>query len=247
MKPNRLARAIFATALIFAGGGAQAAGFQFLDAPACPGGAEIKGGVWTPCAAPPGVVTVGPFELPATQNCPIPGENLPLVILSHGRGGTFLGHHDPAETLADAGFVVVAINHPGDNALDLSRFNESSIYVSRPNDIRRTLDFVLDQSPLKASIDPHAIGFFGFSRGGYSGLVLAGATPDWRASKELCAASPAEPLCAAIGGPPSLPASREPRRSPSFHPAATARATGAKRGLRSYFAPREANGLHNPG
>jgi predicted dienelactone hydrolase len=129
----------------------------------------------------PGVVTVGPFELPATQNCPIRGENLPLVIMPHGRGGSFLGNHDLAETLADAGFVAVAINHPGDNALDLSNFNEPSIYVSRPNDIRRTLDFVLDQSPPRASIDPHAIGFFGFSRGGYTGLVLAGATPDWRA------------------------------------------------------------------
>ena len=177
MKPNRLARAIFATALICAGGGAHAAGFQFLDVPAGAGGVAIKGGVWTPCAAAPSVVTVGPFELPATKNCPIRGENLPLVIISHGRGGAFLGHHDLAETLADAGFIVVAINHPGDNALDLSSFNEPSIYVSRPTDIRRTLDFVLDQSPLRASIDPHAIGFFGFSRGGYTGLVLAGARP----------------------------------------------------------------------
>jgi hypothetical protein len=34
MKPKRLAGAIIATALICAGGGAQAAGFQFLDVPA---------------------------------------------------------------------------------------------------------------------------------------------------------------------------------------------------------------------
>lgn len=181
MRPSRLAGAILAAALICAAGGTQAAGFQFLDVPAGGDGAEIRGGVWSPCEATPGVVTVGPFELPATQNCPIRGENLPLVIMPHGRGGSFLGNHDLAETLADAGFVVVAINHPGDNALDLSNFNEPSIYVSRPNDIRRALDFVLDQSPLRASIDPHAIGFFGFSRGGYTGLVLAGATPDWRA------------------------------------------------------------------
>ena len=211
MKPNRLAAAMFATALMCASGGAQAAGFQFLDVPAGGGGAEIRGGVWSPCEAAPGVVTVGSFELPVTQNCPIRGENLPLVIISHGYRGTFVGHHDLAEALADAGFVVVAINHPGDNARDLSNSNEPSIFVSRPNDIRRTLDFVLDQSPLKASIDPHAIGFFGFSRGGYTGLVLAGATPDWRAAKERCAANPAEPICAAIGGAPSLAANREPR------------------------------------
>jgi|HubBroStandDraft_2_1064218.scaffolds.fasta_scaffold568413_1 predicted dienelactone hydrolase len=106
--------------------GTQAAGFQFLDVPAGGDGAEIRGGVWSLCEATPGVVMVGPFELPATQNCPIRGENLPLVIMPHGRGGSFLGNHDLAETLADAGFVVVAINHPGDNALDLSNFNSMS-------------------------------------------------------------------------------------------------------------------------
>ena len=211
MKPNRLAGGIIAASLSCAAGGVRAAGFRFLDVPAAGGGAEMKGGVWTPCEAAPGVVTVGSFELPATQNCPIRGANLPLVIVSHGYGGSFVGHHDLAETLADAGFVVVAINHPGDNARDMSNSSQPSIFVSRPNDIRRTLDFVLDQSPLKASVDPHAIGFFGFSRGGYTGLVLAGAPPDWRASKEFCAAIPGAPLCSAIGGAPSLPANREPR------------------------------------
>ena len=153
MRPSRLAGAILAAALICAAGGTQAAGFQFLDVPAGGDGAEIRGGVWSPCEATPGVVTVGPFELPATQNCPIRGENLPLVIMPHGRGGSFLGNHDLAETLADAGFVAVAINHPGDNALDLSNFNEPSIYVSRPNDIRRTLDFVLDQREPAEGVD----------------------------------------------------------------------------------------------
>ena len=179
--------------------------------PADGAGPAIQGGAWSPCAEAPAIVTVGPYDLPATQNCPIQGTNRPLILMSHGRGGTFLGHHDLAETLADAGFIVVAINHPGDNALDLSAFNAPSVYTSRPQDIRRTLDFVLGQSRLAASIDPHAIGLFGFSRGGYTGLVLAGAVPDWRSAEALCAASPAEPMCAAIAGVPSPPANREPR------------------------------------
>ena len=210
MKFNRTAGAIFAAALMFSGG-AQAAGFQLLDIPPGGDGAELRGAVWSPCDAAPGVVTVGPFELPATPDCPIRGEHLPLGIISHGRGGTFLGHHDLAERLADEGFMVVAINHPGDNALDLSSFKQPSIYTSRPKDIRRTLDFMLGQSPLRASIDAHAIGLFGFSRGGYTGLVLAGATPDWGSKNELCAASPAEPMCTAIAGEPNPPANREPR------------------------------------
>lgn len=213
MKLCRRVGALVATVLTYIGS-AQAAGFQFLDIPATIGDPEIKGGVWTPCASPPGVLTVGPVELPATPNCPTHGQNLPLVIISHGYGGSFLGHHDLAEKLADAGFVVISINHPGDNALDLSKTGDPSIFVSRPNDIRRTLDFVLDRSPLRTVVDPQAIGFFGFSRGGYTGLVLAGATPDWRALKELCAGGPMSPLmCAALSEAPKLQANREPRIS----------------------------------
>jgi predicted dienelactone hydrolase len=212
MRLHQIAGAIFAVALISTSC-AQAAGFRFLDVPATGGDPEIKGGVWTPCGSAPGVLTVGPFELPATRNCPTLGKNLPLVIMSHGRGGSFLEHHDLAETLADAGFVVFAINHPGDNALDLSNSNSPSIFVSRPNDIRRALDFVLEHSPLEEFVDPQAIGFFGFSRGGYTGLVLAGATPDWRGSKDWCAANPTWFICMAIGHAPRLPPNHDPRIS----------------------------------
>ena len=43
---------------------------------------------------------------PGAKDCPV-------IVISHGSGGSFLGHHDTAETLADAGFVVAAISHPG--------------------------------------------------------------------------------------------------------------------------------------
>ena len=48
-------------------------------------------------------------------------DKLPLIVISHGQDGWFGGHHDTAEALADAGFVVAAINHPGDNALSATR------------------------------------------------------------------------------------------------------------------------------
>jgi hypothetical protein len=39
-------------------------------------------------------------------------------------------NHDTAEALADAGFVVAAINHPGDNGKDLSRRDDLSVFGS---------------------------------------------------------------------------------------------------------------------
>ncbi|MFP3747982.1 hypothetical protein SB816_33500, partial [Achromobacter sp. SIMBA_011] len=51
-------------------------------------------------------------------------------------------------------------------------------FFERPTDIKRLVDYMLGPSADAARIDPARIGFFGFSRGGYTGLVLAGGNPD---------------------------------------------------------------------
>ena len=93
--------------------------------------------------------------------------------------GWFGGHHDTAAALADAGFVVAAINHPGDNGKDSSRSRRPFRFVSRPADLVRLLDFLLKDWKDKAVVDPAKIGLFGFSKGGYTGLALIGAAPDF--------------------------------------------------------------------
>jgi len=69
------------------------------------------------------------------KDCPTSGDKLPLVVVSHGRGGSLIGHHDTAETLADAGFIIAAIDHPGDTVSDLSRSGDLPVMVERPTDI----------------------------------------------------------------------------------------------------------------
>jgi len=158
---------------------ARAAGFRFIDVPADAEGPALHGAMWSPCAQPAGEVDLGNVTLPSVKDCPIAGDKLPLVVISHGHGGSFAGHHDTAETLADAGFVVAAINHPGDTGSDMSRALDLSEFIERPTDIKRLIDFMLTASPAASKIDPHRIGFFGFSRGGYTGLVVIGADVDW--------------------------------------------------------------------
>jgi predicted dienelactone hydrolase len=126
------------------------------------------------------------FDLRGVKDCPVSGTKLPLVIFSHGRTGWFGAHHDTAEALADAGFVVAAINHPGDNGNDPSRKDDLSVYASRPVDMIRLLDFMLRDWKDKAVIDPARIGLFGFSKGGYTGFVLMGVTPDFNRIAEFC-------------------------------------------------------------
>ncbi len=148
---------------------------------------------------------MGPNVLSVAENCPVAGERLPLVVISHGHGGSFLGHHDTAEALADAGFVAVAINHPGDTTRDMSRADDPSVFVERPADIKRTIDFMLGTWSGSAKIDAGRVGFFGFSRGGYTGLVAIGANLSLGKVLTLCEGN-ASPICDQVrkGTPPQL-------------------------------------------
>jgi predicted dienelactone hydrolase len=101
---------------------AQAAGLRSIDVPADADGPALKGGMWYPCSEPPGEVILGGRTMPGAKDCPISGDKPALIVVSHGNGGSFVNFPDTAETLADAGFIVVAINHPGDNSGDARNF-----------------------------------------------------------------------------------------------------------------------------
>lgn len=191
---------------------AQAAGLRSLEIPADAEGPAIHGAIWSPCAEPNGRVHIDPVTLPGVKDCPLRGDKLPLVVISHGRGGNFAGHRDTAEALADAGFIVAAISHPGDNSFDLSRSDDLSAFVERPQDIKRLIDYMLGASPVSAAIDRERIGFFGFSRGGYTGLVLIGANPDWAKAATICQHTSGK-ACAQIMHKdyPALPLTHDPR------------------------------------
>ncbi|WP_279659957.1 hypothetical protein [Bradyrhizobium sp. SSUT112] len=101
---------------------AEAAGIQLLESDPA-----LSRAIWYPCAAEPTHVALGSlsigadFDRKGVKDCLATGAKLPLVMFSHGRGGWFGANHDTAEALADAGFVVAAINHPGDTFSDSSR------------------------------------------------------------------------------------------------------------------------------
>jgi predicted dienelactone hydrolase len=177
----------YAVILCCLGSPAWAAGIQLLDSDP-----TLAGAIWYPCTGEPQRVPLGGLtvqfidSLQGVKDCPVTGTKLPLVVISHGRGGWFGGHDDVVDALVDAGFVVAAINHPGDNGKDSSLRDSLTALASRPPDIIRLLDFMLKEWKDRASIDPAKIGFFGFSAGAYTGLVLAGGNPDFRRIGPLC-------------------------------------------------------------
>ena len=94
--------------------------------------------------------------------------------MSHGTGGSALGHVDLAIALAKAGFVVAAVEHNGDNYRDRSRSFARTNFVSRPHQISAAIDFLLNDWRHKGVIDPARIGMFGHSAGGTTTLIVGG-------------------------------------------------------------------------
>ena len=184
--PSRILAA-FVLSLSFVFSPAHAAGLQLLDSDP-----KLKGAIWMPCAKAPESVPLGSLAvtgvaaLPGIKDCPIKGTKLPLIVFSHGRGGWFGQQHDLNEALADAGFIVAAISHPGDSFGDDAQRDSLSVWLSRPQEIMHLIDFMVDEWTGRAAIDPDRIGFFGFSRGGYTGTVLAGVDPDFQRVAQYC-------------------------------------------------------------
>ncbi len=114
----------------------------------------------------------------------------PLIVLSHGTGGSLADHTDTAHALAKAGYVVAAVLHTGDNYRDTSNIANGTQLVGRPRHVARMIDYLLETWPKKESIDPDRIGLFGFSAGGFTALVIAGGKPDMTRGPQRCREQP---------------------------------------------------------
>jgi predicted dienelactone hydrolase len=197
------------TCLLSLTSNAFAVGYQHLSV-ADPTGAPIEIGVWYPSFAPVQKTPLQLFEQDVAPDATIDGgesagavdrtasgPNLlpslfPLVVISHGSGGSYSGHYDTALALARAGFVVVAPTHTGDNYRDQSR--ELSIW-DRPRQISVVLDYMLQQWAGHDRIDAKRIGMFGFSAGGFTTLAIVGGVPDFSRVAAHCKEHPEEWTC----------------------------------------------------
>ncbi len=161
---------------------AQPAAYQHLVTPE---GTEL--GVWYPTDGTPTHQRLGLYDQDVVAGGNLtPGEH-PLVVISHGTGGDFAGHVDTAVALAQAGFIVAALTHPGDNWHDNSR---ATRIEDRPKALSALITYMLGTWHDHATIDPQRIGAFGFSSGGFTVLAAAGGKPDLTRIAGHCAQHP---------------------------------------------------------
>jgi predicted dienelactone hydrolase len=97
--------------------------------------------------------------------------------------------------LARAGYLVIAVDHPGNNGIDTMTLPGSILSWLRADDLRAALAAVRADPVLGPHVDPERLGVAGFSAGGYTALLAAGARPDLQRLLAFCTAHPDDGVC----------------------------------------------------
>ena len=172
------------------------AGFRLIQLPDPVTQQPMQAAVFYPAAPTSETTRMGAVVVSAVKDAAPRGVRHPLVLLSHGNGAGRFSHHDTATFLARHGYVVAAIEHPGDNFRDSSGVGTDRVLMGRALQLSALLDFLL-QAPASAGlIDSRRVGVAGFSAGGYSALLLMGAKPKFELLGAYCKALPTSVLCA---------------------------------------------------
>ncbi len=130
---------------------------------------------------------------------PKDGGPFPLVIFSHGAGGSFDSHIYQAEHLASHGYVVICVEHIDSNNTSMKFFmskagggstfrealnhitKDSIAVLERPRDITFAIDTAISwnksHKELAGKINIKKIAVMGHSFGAYTSLAILGAQP----------------------------------------------------------------------
>ena len=187
---------------------ASQAGFRRIDIPAsAPGAAPTVVALYYPTQDVERTVNMGPFTQRVAMGGKPEDKVKGLILLSHGTGGTEVGHTSLAEGLARQGYLVAALRHPGDNWQDLSlrQTSPQNYFTTRPQQASHVIDALLKDPEWKDRITSDAkgprVGALGHSAGGYTVLALAGARPDASRLASHCSQHLAEdPIFCGVGG-----------------------------------------------
>ncbi|MDD0841058.1 hypothetical protein PSQ40_20945 [Curvibacter sp. HBC61] len=165
-------RALGALALLAAVGSAQAfqAGFRTLTVA---GPDAIPVALFYPTEAPARTVPMGPWSPQVAPGAPAVARFKGLILLSHGTGGSEIGHHNLTSRLAQEGYLVAAPRHPHDDWQDRSLVRSGQYFGERARQASRVLDAVLADPAWAERIPAGRIGALGHSAGGYTVLALA--------------------------------------------------------------------------
>ncbi|MGF1460494.1 MAG: alpha/beta hydrolase [Leptolyngbyaceae cyanobacterium] len=161
-----------------------------------------------------------------TQSLP---DEIPLIVISHGLGDERESYRYLGTYLAERGFAVAILDHPGSNSAQIAQLLSgltpelinNQEFVQRPQEVSAVIDVVAqfagERPDLVNRINTQNVGVIGQSFGGYTALALAGATYDVDNLVDICNPQPdyLNPSlllqCQAIAVATESPVLRDPR------------------------------------
>jgi predicted dienelactone hydrolase len=162
----------------------------------------------------------------------------PVILFSHGFGGAARIMAWFALPLARAGYVVIAVDHPGNNGLDKMTVAGAITFWDRPGDLAAALAAARADPTIGPHLDLRRMGVAGFSAGGFTAIAATGARVDLARFRAFCQANPTDGICApqkefAVTPDEAAAALASPRLAPE---AARAGDDHAIAGVRAAFA-----------
>ena len=124
----------------------------------------------------------------------------PLVVLSHGTGGTAKGMSWLATRLVKSGCICIGVDHHGNTASEPYRAEGFICWWERPSDLSFMIDGIDLISPIKGRVDLTNIAVTGFSLGGYTAFALSGAITSMKQFETWLNCNPSP-----LGGPREFP------------------------------------------
>jgi predicted dienelactone hydrolase len=162
----------------------------------------------------------------------------PVILFSHGFGGTARIMAWFTTVLAQQGYVVIAVDHPGNNGIDKMTVAGATMFWDRPGDLQAALDVVAADRTISPHMDLKRLGVAGFSAGGFTALAAAGAKVDVQRFMAFCKDHPDDGVCKpqqelAVTQEQAMAALTSPELAPEF---AHANDDHSIRGVRAVFA-----------
>lgn len=168
---------------------AEPAGLRLFDLTLSHDGETTEGGIWYPSAG--GGEAALFAERPAFYGVDAligadiaPGKH-PVVLFSHGMGGSFRSQSWLAEKLAERGAIVIGVDHPNTRSGNLD-MRKGVRHWTRAQDLSAALDYLQQDPDFRDHLDLSRVMAAGFSYGGWTALSLGGVTGDLQGMVNAC-------------------------------------------------------------
>ncbi|MEE3660816.1 alpha/beta fold hydrolase [Brenneria sp. g21c3] len=184
--------------LCFSSPTSSAVGYRQLDLADDRGGRALSGVVLYPTDAAGDTAPLGEntafFGVPVINDAPPRSGLHPLAVLSHGYGGNWRNQLWLAYALAQKGYIVAAINHPGTTSFDMKPALAAKLWL-RPDDISRVITALQESSDIAGKTASEQVAVIGHSLGGWTALAVAGARFNAERFAEDCLTRPQLASC----------------------------------------------------